>query len=41
MFRALEADGVIKRNGRELSVGDWALMRRVADFDPIYLHAAA
>ena len=41
MLRVLEEDGVIKRNGRELSVGDWALMRRVADFDPIYLHAAA
>ena len=41
MLRALEDEGVIERKGRELVVGDWQRMRRVADFDPIYLHAAA
>jgi CRP-like cAMP-binding protein len=41
MLRALEEDGVIERAGREIRVADWALMKRVADFDPAYLHAAA
>jgi CRP-like cAMP-binding protein len=41
MLRALEEDGVIKRHGREIRVGDWDLMKRVADFDPVYLHSAA
>jgi CRP-like cAMP-binding protein len=41
MLRALEQDGVIERQGREIRVGDWDLMKRVADFDPVYLHSAA
>lgn len=41
MFRALERDGVIARKGKSILVNDWARMRRVADFDPSYLHEAA
>jgi CRP-like cAMP-binding protein len=41
MLRALEEDGVIQRKGREIAVRDWARMRRIADFDPVYLHSAA
>jgi CRP-like cAMP-binding protein len=41
MLRALEEDGVIHRRGREMRVRDWELMKRVADFDPVYLHSAA
>jgi CRP-like cAMP-binding protein len=41
MLRALEEDGVIRRHGREIRVGDWDLMKRVADFDPVYLHSVA
>jgi CRP-like cAMP-binding protein len=41
MLRGLEEEGIIKRKGREIAVGDWPRMRRVADFDPVYLHAAA
>jgi CRP-like cAMP-binding protein len=41
MLRALEEDGVIHHRGREIRVGDWALMKRVAGFDSTYLHAAA
>jgi CRP-like cAMP-binding protein len=40
-LRALREDGAIDYRGREIKVADWPLMRRVADFDPIYLHAAA
>lgn len=41
MLRALMEDGVIDRNNRDLRVVDWGQMRRVADFDPMYLHAVA
>jgi CRP-like cAMP-binding protein len=41
MLRVLEEEGVIERHGRAITVGDWDRMKRVADFDPLYLHAAA
>ncbi len=41
MLRALEEDGVIARNNRDIHIVDWDEMRRIADFDPMYLHAAA
>jgi CRP-like cAMP-binding protein len=41
MLRALSEDGVIVRDRRRLQVANWRELRRVADFDPIYLHEAA
>jgi len=41
MLRELTSEGVISREGRSVRITDWDLMRRVADFDPAYLHAAA
>jgi CRP-like cAMP-binding protein len=41
MLRVLVEEGVISRAGRQIQVADWDLMRRVADFDPTYLHDAA
>ena len=41
MLRALREDGVIERNGKDLRITDWDRMRSLADFDPVYLHAAA
>ena len=41
MLRALTEEGVIARAGRNVHIVDWPRMRRVADFDPAYLHAAA
>jgi CRP-like cAMP-binding protein len=41
MLRELREEGVIERNGRQLRILDWDLMRRVGDFDATYLHAAA
>jgi CRP-like cAMP-binding protein len=41
MLRVLAEEGVIARRGRQIQVEDWDLMRRVADFDPVYLHEAA
>ena len=41
MLHALAADGVIVRDQREVEITDWPKMRRIADFDPAYLHAAA
>ncbi len=41
MLRALTQDGVISRRGRQFEIVDWDRMRRVADFDQAYLHAAA
>jgi CRP-like cAMP-binding protein len=40
-LRVLVEEGVISRRGRQIEVEDWELMRRVADFDPAYLHEAA
>jgi CRP-like cAMP-binding protein len=41
MLRVLAEEGVISRRGRQIQVEDWDLMRKVADFDPVYLHEAA
>ncbi len=41
MLRALAEDGVIARDNRTIHIVDWDQMRRIADFDPMYLHAAA
>ena len=40
MLRALESDGAITRDKREIRISDWSAMRRIADFDAAYLHAA-
>jgi CRP-like cAMP-binding protein len=40
MLRALEQDGAITRDRREIRISNWAAMRRIADFDAAYLHAA-
>jgi CRP-like cAMP-binding protein len=41
MLRALDDDGVIARDRRRIQVADWHHLRMVAQFDPVYLHAAA
>lgn len=41
MLAALGTEGVISRNKREVLITDWERMRRIADFDPAYLHEAA
>lgn len=41
MLRALETDGLIRREGRNLLVLDWARFQHVADFNKAYLHSAA
>ena len=41
MLHALADDGVIARDKRRVDILDWKRMRRVADFDPMYLHDAA
>jgi CRP-like cAMP-binding protein len=41
MLHELARDGVIVRNKREVEITDWEQMRQAADFDPVYLHAAA
>jgi CRP-like cAMP-binding protein len=40
MLRSLETDGALSRSRREIRIRDWEAMRRIADFDPAYLHAA-
>jgi CRP-like cAMP-binding protein len=37
-LKALEAEGLIKRNKRNVSFPDWEKMREVADFNQRYLH---
>jgi CRP-like cAMP-binding protein len=37
-LRSLTEDGAIERNAREVRVRDWHRLRRIADFDPAYLH---
>lgn len=39
-LRALSAEGAIVHRGRQLRVGDWDRLKRIADFDPAYLHQA-
>lgn len=41
MLHELAQDGVISRRKRVVEITDWARMRRIAGFDPSYLHAAA
>lgn len=41
MLRALDDDGAISRQGRQVRIRDWQRLRDIADFDPTYLHAAA
>jgi len=41
MLRALEIEGAITRERRRIRIVDWDRMRWIADFDPVYLHAAA
>lgn len=41
MLHALSDDGIIARDKRRVDILDWKRMRRVADFDPMYLHAVA
>ena len=41
MLNALEREGAIARDKRDLQITDWKRMRQIADFDPDYLHAAA
>jgi CRP-like cAMP-binding protein len=38
MLQALGNDGVIQRDKRHIAIADWQRMRRVADFQPAYLH---
>lgn len=40
MLRVLEEDGAIVRERRHIRIVDWDVMRRIADFDRAYLHAA-
>jgi len=40
MLQALGNEGVIKREKRHITIADWERMRRVADFEPAYLHVA-
>lgn len=41
MLQALGARGLIARDKRDVRIIDWDGMRRIADFDPAYLHLAA
>jgi CRP-like cAMP-binding protein len=41
MLRLLGEEGAIERAGRHVRIGDWKRLREIADFDPVYLHAAA
>jgi CRP-like cAMP-binding protein len=34
----LEADGLIKRTRREITIDDWPKLAKAADFQPRYLH---
>ena len=37
-LKALEADGLIRRDKRHVSIADWDAMRHAADFSALYLH---
>lgn len=41
MLRELTEEGVLIRAGREVRISDWERMKRLADFQPHYLHLAA
>jgi CRP-like cAMP-binding protein len=40
-LKQLEAEGLIARNKRAISVDDWEALSRAGDFNPSYLHLAA
>lgn len=37
-LKALEADGLIRRDGRLVSIPDWPRLRQACDFSELYLH---
>lgn len=37
-LKALEADGLIRREGRLISIPDWQRLREACDFNELYLH---
>jgi CRP-like cAMP-binding protein len=37
----LEADGLIKRSKREITINDWTQLAKAGDFQPRYLHLAS
>jgi CRP-like cAMP-binding protein len=37
-LKALEADGLIRRDGRFVSIPDWTRLRQACDFSELYLH---
>lgn len=41
MLAALDTEGVIVRHKQQIQIVDWPRMKRIADFDPAYLHEAA
>ena len=41
VLKSLETDGLIRRRKREVTISDWAGLRRAADFSERSLHAAA
>ncbi len=38
MLMSLAADGLISRNKRTISIGNWKKLAEIGDFDPRYLH---
>ena len=40
MLMGLEADGLIKRTKREITIDDWTSLAKAGDFEPRYLHLA-
>lgn len=40
-LRVLGEAGLIARDGRKIVIADWKRMQQAADFDPLYIHAAA
>lgn len=37
-MKALEGDGIIKRDKRHVSFADWKTLTRVGEFNALYLH---
>lgn len=37
-IKALATDGLIEHSGRSISIANWQKLRRVGDFNPLYLH---
>jgi CRP-like cAMP-binding protein len=40
-LRTLDSDGALERTGKHIRILNWERLRRIGDFDPAYLHAAA